>query len=207
MTPEETISFNENFLYPLYLLLIGGGLTVGLIKLFNFLNEIKLRKLDREREDYRFEIEIKERIILKNSERISWYAKKFQEITLMKTNEEKSKLGEEVRVEVAARHFPLSDLITLYFKNKVMEDLNFEIFAMMNSGIGIATTEANSEGRKQMLDHFQREFNLNFNKEEYDRSLTQTVGFFEPCPTISETSGRLSGFIHRASVKLHDDSE
>ncbi len=78
MTPEE-ISVNENFWYPLYLLIIGGGLSVGLIKLFNFLHEIKLTKIeaqrvesqkeiDRKREDHHKSLEIKTNLVKTISE-------------------------------------------------------------------------------------------------------------------------------------------
>ena len=66
MTPEE-ISINENFWYPLYLLLIGGSMTGIAIPIINKLHEIKQIKIAREREDHQKELEIKSEIIKKIS--------------------------------------------------------------------------------------------------------------------------------------------
>jgi len=90
MTPEE-LSYQQGFLYPLYLILIGGLITGGLIPYFNRLHGQKLKeierkreeaqkRIDREREDYRFELEIKERLIEKLSDESAWCFKKLKEL-------------------------------------------------------------------------------------------------------------------------------
>ena len=57
------MSLEDDFLYPLYLLLIGGGLTGLLIPLLLRRYEQSQRNIDREREDHKNELEIKSEIV------------------------------------------------------------------------------------------------------------------------------------------------
>ena len=218
MTPEE-ISFQENFLYPMYLLLIGGGLSVGLIKLFNFLHEIKLRKIevrreeaqkriDREREDNRISYEIKERLLEKDSERYTWFGEKFIELNRAYVIEKKKEseldmLFIEASNGLTMRNVPISNLIDLYIKDEKATDLNFELFRMMNSAFSIAYSEPNSEIRRNLLNEYLKKFNLNLTKDEIDETVASTSDTFEPVFLIARKSGDVTRTILKSKIAFH----
>jgi len=226
MTPEE-ISFNEGFLYPLYLLLIGGGLSVGLIKLFNFLHEIKLRKIemqredsqkalevqrekaqkriDREREDIRLSFEIKERIIEKDSERYTWFGGKFEEVSKMYNAGKHSSIDQfeffkHVVNELTIRNVPISNLIALYIKGNEVLDINQDLFNMMNDALGIAVSKPDSDTRRNLLNKYLKEHNLTLEDNEIEEAVKSTSNTFEPIFLISAKSGEVTRKILNAKI-------
>jgi len=218
MTPEE-ISFNENFLYPLYLLLIGGGLSVGLIKLFNFFHEIKLRKIevlreeaqkriDREREDIKFSFEIKERIIEKDSERYTWFQEKFIELCRA-YNEEKhtsleiDKLHESACNQLTERNVPISNLISLYTKNEEIDEHNYQLFRMMNSAFFIALTKPNSDLRRKSINEYLKKFDLTLKDDEIEDAVKSLGNAFEPVFLISSKSGDVTREILNSKIHFY----
>ena len=212
MTLEE-ISFQENFLYPLFLLLIGGGLSVGLIKLFNFLNEIKLRKievlreeaqkrLEREREDNRFAFEIKERIIEKDSERFSWFLKKFGEFNSHPT-ENLLQFHYDALNELNLRNVLIANLIRLYILDDKIDQLNISLSSMMNSAFAVAVTKPNSDMRRTTINKYLKDLHLVLKEEEIEEAVKSTVSLFEPAFLISTKAGNLTRSISNAKVSLH----
>jgi len=218
MTPEE-ISFQENFLYPLFLLLIGGGLSVGLIQLFNFVHEIKLRKIevqreeaqkriDREREDTRFSYEIKERLLEKDSERYTWFGKTFKEL-IEECNKEKkdqSKIDELYKnalYGLTFRNVPIANLIALYIEDMKVTKANQKYFEMMNDAFRIALTEPNSKTRRDLLNEYLKEFDLTLNEDEINDAVACKSGSFEPMLLIASESGKVTGKILAAKIHFH----
>jgi len=105
------MSFEEDFLYPLYLLIIGGGMTGILIPFFNKLHESKLKKIEiqreeaqkrieRAREDHRRELEIKSEII-KNISSVYSHAC----IAIFELSDKKSIVGNEIKTTVEGESF------------------------------------------------------------------------------------------------------
>lgn len=179
MTPEE-LSFNENFLYPLFLLLIGGGLSVGLIKLFNFFNEIKLRRIesqrtdnqlriDREREDYKFELEIKEKLVLEIGEREAWFSKKFDEISYFTRENDVlfdyKKMG-NIQNDLDSRDNIIRSLLKLYFRNEKLVDKNYRVLSMMGDSLYIANCKEESKEWEEEVKKFHTRFNLKMKESD-----------------------------------------
>ena len=60
--------FEKDFLYPLYLLLISGAITGGLVKTYTILSEGRQKRIDRTREDHKKELQIKSELAQKMGE-------------------------------------------------------------------------------------------------------------------------------------------
>ena len=191
----EGVNFESGFLYPLYLLLIGAVISGGLIPYFHKLNEIKLRKIekereesqkriDREREDYRFELEIKERLNEKLSDESSWCFKKFKQ--LIKTNGEghSDAIDEEIM-----RDGQIMNLIDLYFINPKLTKQRDRVCKMIITGLTLASLSADS--RKEQLENFQKEFGITLTKKEISKANKESKGLFEPLFKISGESKTL----------------
>jgi len=211
MTPEE-LAYQENFLYPLYLILIGGLITGGLIPYFNRLHGNKLteiqhkreesqKRIDREREDYRFELETKERLIEKISVRHVWFLKKFDDLTYS-TRENSDDMHRKAIDELHQQNVPISDLITLYLKKSELIKLNHEIFKLMIDALVIALTPVNSSVRKLLLEEFSKTHDVTFSDEELKYSMKSARGTFEPVFFISGKTGELTGEVMKAKIDL-----
>jgi len=202
MTPEE-LAYQEGFLYPLYLILIAGLITGGLIPYFNRLHGQKLKeieskreeaqkRIDREREDYRFELEIKERVVNKVSERHVWFIKKFGRLNRQNKPMDIEELYADALDELNSINVPLSDLLTLYFQNQELINHNHRIFKMMNDSLLIAFTKPNSEERKKELEEFLKKFEITLEKKEIEAAVASKADIFEPTFLISGETGGLT---------------
>jgi len=222
MTPEE-LAYQQGFLYPLYLILIGGLITGGLIPYFNRLHGLKLKeiehkreeaqkeiehkreeaqkRIDREREDYRFELEIKERLIGKISDESSWCFKKLKEISISPVSQRIEKQSDALD-ETIFRDGQIRNLIDLYFNNPSLKKLRDRVHAMIGSGITLTTFPANSKSRKEYLDKFLKEFNIKLTEKQISEANKEKVGLFEPLFEIFGESDKLYRLILTAQVKI-----
>jgi len=206
------MSFEENFIYPLVLLLIGGGISGGLIPLFNSIHKQKLleveherelsqKRIDRDREDYRFEMEIKEKILDKISEEHAWYLKKFKE--LGNVDEDKSyELTSELLDELTFRFNKSEDLIKLYFNTNELREQRSKVFKYVVESWVIPTTKPNSEIRKESLKEFQKEAKVVFESEDILNAEKNDKGLYEPVFFISKEYGILERMVLEAKASF-----
>ncbi|MCH7647992.1 MAG: hypothetical protein IIA83_05240 [Thaumarchaeota archaeon] len=199
----EGVNFESGFLYPLYLLLIGAVISGGLIPYFHKLNEIKLRKIekereesqkriDREREDYRFELEIKERLNEKLSDETSWCFKKFKQLA---KDSIPSQSHSDAIDEELMRDGQITNLIDLYFKNPELTKQRERVCKMIISGFTLASLPANSKERKEQLEKFQKEFGITLTDEEISEANKAKTALFEPLFKIAGESKTLYNLV------------
>ncbi|MGY5147949.1 MAG: hypothetical protein ACW9W4_08120 [Candidatus Nitrosopumilus sp. bin_7KS] len=211
------MSFAENFLYPLGLLIIGGGISAGLIPWFNSVHKEKLmeieheressqKRIDREREDYRFELEIKKEFAEKLSERDTWAYSKFSEIVYCENISEQSKIIIQCHKDSLKTSNEIIDIILLYFKknSKLLKMAN-QLDSMITKGIGLCRITADSSERKHKIEEFIKEFEIKMSKEDIDKS-AKAIGLFEPLFSISEYNSSLRNEVLKTKVALpHSD--
>jgi len=191
MTPEE-IAFQQSFLYPLYLILIGGLITGSLIPFFNRLHESKLKniereheiiqkRIDREREDYKFELQIKNEIFKKFTqlESLNWtsFTKMLEEKDPQKILEANSEYYDRL---VPLRE-ELEDYLILYLANN--EELLMKLQTISSGCYNCASICAmppNSVERKKSIDEFQEKIKIKINDEEMKKSIETTRVFPTP---------------------------
>lgn len=182
MTPEE-ISVNENFWYPLYLLIIGGGLSVGLIKLFNFLHEIKLTKIeaqrvesqkeiDRKREDHHKSLEIKTNLVKTISEIYAISINTLYSISADIYANKKTKqsiLTPELRNKLFIDRTVAQSLVTAYFHQKKIND-DYSLFDRSISSLVIVFNAINTriplpqKELQELEDYFKDKIDVNWDE-------------------------------------------
>lgn len=196
MTPEE-LAYQTNFVYPLILLLIGGGITTGLIPFFNRLHVNKLRKLeqereevqkrlDRQREDHRFELEIKANLV---SQIANWIAKNIIAIQKLHHLEDmnesnKKKIFLDQSFESIAEFTKLLGLIKLYYENP---EIVSQISNLFNVGLSLSQL-AFVKDEKQRIQYSKTIFN-NLDLSTDDEKFQSLIS--DPCGTINDMVGVL----------------
>ncbi|MBT3417107.1 hypothetical protein HN425_03510 [Candidatus Woesearchaeota archaeon] len=177
MSPEE-LTFQTNFVYPLGLLVIGGIITAGLIPYFNRLHENKLRKLeqeresaqkriDLEREDHKFELEIKDRMYKKISDIFLTSCK----ATLKLQNETDEKKKIEVQKcfseDLIKNSGEIHNYLRLYFNNSQELKTEFTKFAQTcRSTIYISICDRDSNKREKAVEIMNEDQNLSLTEKE-----------------------------------------
>jgi len=176
------MSFEENFLYPLGLLLVGGSISGGLIPLFNFLNKRKLldvqraheasqKRIDRDREDYKFELEIKAKVLEKLSEFESKIYDDFGKLLDHPEENNKALIDEYINFGVKVDN-QITDYIVLYFNSNIkIQNLWNQIYSMSISGCTLCKTKDNSPEREAALDKFLKENQITINEKDRKQSL------------------------------------
>jgi len=180
MTPEE-ISFLENFVYPGILLGIGALITMLLIPYINRIHEEKLKRIDRDREDYKFELQIKNEIFKKYTELESLNWTLFTEIL---EEEDKTKV-DPMSIKYQDKAIPLKeeleDYITLYFENnKKLRDKLKQIFKGSFTCLAICSEPPNTKSREKFIKRFQEHMNIKLSDEEFKQSLETKLVFPKP---------------------------
>jgi len=202
------MSFEDNFLYPLLLLLIGGGLTGILIPYFNKLHESKLRRLeleheeaqkriDTEREDYKFQLEIKWQILEKLS-KLNIQA--FKDFSILIEKKEKFSDTQstflDYLVEISGQ---MKDYFVLYFdSNKELEKKWSKIFDMCSDGSSMCASEKNSEFRREIIEKFLSEYNIKLDEKGMKKALASNREFPQPIYRIPEEIRELKKQIKNA---------
>jgi len=188
----EDLTFEKNFLYPLYLLLIGGVISGLLIPFFNKIHETKLKRIekereesqkriDREREDYRFGINIKQKILEKISDLDSWCFSKFKELVRCKDMKLLAKIHSEAINEQIKKDGEISDLISLYFKDKdELHEYRDKMYVMILDGLTLCTFPGGTDLRKKYIKKFLKEHGYSLSKKELAKSVKTELGLFEP---------------------------
>ena len=137
------MSFEENFLYPLGLLRVGGIISGLLIPFFNFLHKQKLieienvhekaqKRIDREREDYKFELQIKSKILEKLTELSNRIYQDFS-ILIEKENSDYNKTHSIFLSYLVHHSDRIKDYLVLYFNsNEELMNEWQEIYSMCN---------------------------------------------------------------------------
>ena len=137
------MALEENFLYPLYLLLIGGGITGGLIPWFNRLQESKLKnvekekeriqkelemqrqdsqkEIDRSREDHKHSLKIKSELIEKISQSTSETMLEIIEYQEDKDKVKKEETKPHIKWMISSRK--IGPLLNLYFPGSQMNKI------------------------------------------------------------------------------------
>ena len=169
------MGFEESFLYPLYLILVGGLISGVLIPTFHRIQENRQRKLeiereerlksadlereqrqmtsDRQREDHKHELEIRDKLI---SNIAKWFSNSL--IVIIRAShlhdiEEKEKLSTVINqmCEDVAEFVLLIGLVNLYFKDKQMLSKLTKIFTINQCLLQLATIKED-EKRKELCD-------------------------------------------------------
>jgi len=201
MTPEE-ISFLENFVYPGILLGIGAGITILLIPYINRIHEEKLKNVDREREDHRFELEIKDKLFKKLSAQNTWAFVKYKKIQDYEDKEQTKKIISQSYNEINEEFNLISDMLLLYFgNNPKLKDAMHVLKNMTDSGVLLMNTDLGSKLRKERIEEFNKEFNNKMSKEEIEESVN-SVTLFKPIFNISFQNGMLRNMILKAKIDL-----
>lgn len=207
------MSFTENFLYPLGLLIIGGGISAGLIPFFNHIHKEKLlevehqrelsqKRIDREREDYKFELEIKDRFFTKVSNVDSWSFSKLNEIVDCEDEEKKSEIVHEAYTELMPITNEIQDLITLYFGNDTnlvkLDEIYDQIIAFV---LSLCLTPIGSEEREIKIKEFNKKFNIKKTEDEIKKAVNSD-DFLYPLYEISRKRGELVSLMLKAKINL-----
>jgi len=177
------MSFEENFLYPLYLLLIGGAITGGLIPAFNRLAQKRQREIeilrhekqldiDRKREDRHKSLEIKADLVRTISE-IYGISVDIMYRTSVDIQEGKkttqSLLTPELKNKLFKDRTVARSLVTAYF-NKKKIDLDFAFYdqvlgALMFLFDGTDTgLHLNKDDLQVLKDYFKGKIDVNWDE-------------------------------------------
>ncbi|MCH7967626.1 MAG: hypothetical protein IIB02_09495 [Thaumarchaeota archaeon] len=191
------MSFEENFLYPLGLLIVGGIISGLLIPFFNFLHKQKLieienvhekaqKRIDREREDYKFELQIKSKILEKLTELSNRIYQDFS-ILIEKENSDYNKTHSIFLSYLVHHSDRIKDYLVLYFNsNEELMNEWQEIYSMCNLGVTMCASQEKSTFRQESIDEFLTKFNMKLDKKEMKKSLEANRAFPIPIYGIAE---------------------
>jgi len=174
MTPEE-LAYHQNFLWPMYLILIGGAITGGLIPYFNRLHEGKQKRIDRNREDYKFELQIKSEILERLTEFHSTVFREFGKITDEDNDDEVKKMLGNFSHNLVNFDGKIKDYLTLYFNSdEELDKLWSKIYFMITKGTTLVATISNSGDRKEWLEKFLEVADMTLDEEEMKQAIEET---------------------------------
>lgn len=163
---SKHMGIEDDLVYPLIILGVGAGITAVLIPRFSRKYEEAQKRIDRDREDYKFELEIKEKILEKLTDLDSKTFNNFHKLsseTPTKESDRYYNYGEElVRIDNQIR-----DYLVLYFNsNKKLRTLWSKIYNMCSDGNYICSSK-NSQEKNEAIKEFLKAYNITSN-ENYD---------------------------------------